>query len=61
MVLCDEDIIKFQSLYERHFGIEISKEDAREQGMKLVHLLMLVCEKPCKEDSVESKLKNNNQ
>ena len=42
MVLSDEDIAKFQDLYKSHFGKEISKEDAYEQGIKLVRLLSIV-------------------
>lgn len=42
MVLSDEDVAKFQALYKREFGIEISKEDAYEQGIKLLSLLAIV-------------------
>lgn len=42
MVLSDENIMKFQALYKREFGMEISKEDAYEQGIKLVRLMSIV-------------------
>ena len=42
MVLTDIDINRFQELYKEQFGIEICKEDAREQGMKLLRLVSIV-------------------
>ena len=42
MVLLDEDIVKFQALYKSEFGIEISREDAYEKGIKLVRLMSIV-------------------
>jgi hypothetical protein len=42
MVLSDEDIAKFQTLYRNQFGIEISREDAYEKGVKLLRLLSVV-------------------
>lgn len=42
MVLSDEDIVKFQALYKSEFGMEISKEDAYEKGVKLLRLMSIV-------------------
>lgn len=42
MVLSNEDIEKFQILYKKQYGIEISAEQAREEGMKLIRLITLV-------------------
>ena len=42
MVVPDSDIIKFQELYKKHSGKEISREDAYEQGIKLLRLMSLV-------------------
>ncbi|MEO5646499.1 MAG: hypothetical protein ABIO57_01880 [Candidatus Paceibacterota bacterium] len=42
MVLSDEHIKEFQQLYKEHFGVEISKEDAYENGTKLLHLISLI-------------------
>jgi len=42
MVLSDEDIIKFQSLYKSELGIEISREDAYERGIKLLQLVSTI-------------------
>lgn len=42
MVLSDEDILKFQALYKSEFGIEINREDARDEGIKLLRLLSIV-------------------
>lgn len=42
MVLSDENIKEFQALYKEHFGIEISKADAYENGTKLLRLISLI-------------------
>lgn len=42
MVLSDEHIKEFQVLYKEHFGVEISKEEARENGAKLLRLISLI-------------------
>ena len=42
MHLTDEQIIQFQTLYKKHFGADISKEQAHEEGLKLVGLIQLI-------------------
>ena len=42
MHLTDEHTTSFQSLYSQRFGKEISKEEAREKGAKLLRLMELV-------------------
>lgn len=42
MVLSDENIIAFQALYKEHYGKDLSKEEAYEQGMKLLSLVSIV-------------------
>ena len=42
MILSDEDIVKFQALYKSEFGMEISREDAYERGVKLLRLMSIV-------------------
>ena len=42
MALSDEKIEEFQNLYKEHFGVEISKEDARENGIKLLRLISIL-------------------
>lgn len=42
MVISDENISKFQALYKSEFGMEISREDAYEKGMKLLRLMSIV-------------------
>ncbi len=41
-MLSDEQIIKFQALYKNRFGKEISREEAFEQGAKLIRLVELI-------------------
>jgi hypothetical protein len=50
MVLSDDDIRKFQEVYKEQFGKEISKEDAYEQGIKLLRLMAVVYQPMTKED-----------
>ncbi|MEK7113722.1 MAG: hypothetical protein AAB873_02750 [Patescibacteria group bacterium] len=42
MNLSDEKVIEFQNLYREHFGEEISKKDACEQGIKLLQLISVL-------------------
>lgn len=49
MVLSDENIKEFQELYKEHFGVEISKADAYENGTKLLRLISLIY-RPTEED-----------
>jgi len=41
-MLSDSQIKKFQALYKTRFGKEISREEAYEQGAKLIRLVELV-------------------
>ena len=41
-MLSDEQITKFQELYRNRFGKEISREDAYEQGAKLIRLVEVI-------------------
>ncbi len=41
-MLSDERIVKFQTLYKKHFGQELSKEEAYEMGAKLLRMVQLV-------------------
>lgn len=52
MVLSDEDIVKLQALYKSEFGMEISREDAYEKGVKLLRLMSVVY-KPMTEKEYE--------
>jgi hypothetical protein len=42
MVLSDENIIAFQNLHKEHFGVDLSREEAYEQGMQLLGLVSIV-------------------
>lgn len=50
MALSDSDIRRFQEIYREQFGKEISKEDAYEQGAKLLGLLSVVYRPMTKEE-----------
>jgi len=42
MNLTDEHILEFQMLYKKHFGTEITKEQALEKGLRLIRLVETV-------------------
>ena len=42
MNLTDKDILEFQMLYKKHFGIEITKKQALEKGLRLIRLVEVV-------------------
>ena len=41
-MLTDEQVKKFQDIYRKRFGKEISKEDALEKGIKQVRLMEII-------------------
>ncbi len=41
-MLSDEQIAKYQTLYKKYFGKEISREEAYEEGVKLIRLVELI-------------------
>ena len=51
-MLSDEQITKFQTLYKNRFGKKISREEAYEQGAKLIRLVELVY-KPMTEEEYQ--------
>lgn len=42
-MLSDEQIKEFREIYKEQFGTEISKEDAYENGIKLLRLMRIIC------------------
>jgi len=52
MLLTKGDIIKFQALYLKHFGIELSHQDAMKQGIQLITFVEIVSKTIEKERSV---------
>ena len=55
MQLTDEKIAEFQVLYKQHFGIEISKAEALEKGIRLIRLLEIVLKHESKKLQINSK------
>lgn len=49
-MLTNEQVRKFQEIYKQCFGKEISKEDAYEQGVKLVRLMEIIYKPMTKEE-----------
>jgi len=41
-MLSDERIAKYQAIYKKYYGKEISREDALEQGTKLIRMMQLI-------------------
>jgi len=49
MMLNDNDIAEFQRIYKAEFGKEISREEALEQGIKLLTLMKAIYKPMTKE------------
>ena len=49
-MLSNEQITKFQTLYKNRVGKEISREEAYEQGVKLIRLVELIYKPMTKEE-----------
>ncbi len=49
-MLSDEQVTKFQVLYKKQFGREITKEEALEKGVKLVRMMQLIYKPMTKEE-----------
>lgn len=41
-MLTDAHILKYQELYRHHYGREVSREEAREQGTMLLRLMQVI-------------------
>ena len=39
MVIADEHIAEFQKLFQEHFGVELTKAQALEKGLRLIRLV----------------------
>ncbi len=57
-MLSDEQITKFQNIYKDYYGKEISREEAYEQGVKLLRLIELIYRPMTKKEYKE--LQKNN-
>lgn len=51
-MLSDKQITTYQALYKKRFGRELSREDALEQGTKLVRMMQLIY-KPMTEEEYQ--------
>ena len=58
MVLADEHIAEFQALYKEHFGIELTKAQALEKGLRVIRLVENVSRMLALDDNQQGSLKN---
>jgi hypothetical protein len=58
MQISDEQLKTFQALYKKNFGDEISKENALDQGNKVVRLVETVLKQIAK-NQLRDNLQNN--
>ena len=42
MLLSDAQITEFQQLYKEHFGVELTKAQALEKGLRLIRLIEIM-------------------
>ncbi len=54
MTLSDENIAAFQTLYLKKFGVEITKAEAMEKGIRLVRLMEIVLKHRAKKSEAET-------
>ena len=57
-MLSDEQIIKFQTLYQKHFGRKINKDEACDKGIKLINLIQTICRPDDQQNQKENNYKN---
>ena len=57
MELSPESVKKYQELYRKRFGKEISQEKAYEEGMKLIRLMKVIY-RPIKKNFKDSRNEN---
>ena len=48
MQISDEHLTEFQQLYQKNFGIAISKEEALEKGLRLIDLMEILLKESTK-------------
>jgi hypothetical protein len=58
MVLADEHIAEFQALYKEHFGIELTKAQALEKGLRVIRLVENVSRIIATDDNQQGSLIN---
>lgn len=60
MVLSEKDILSFQELYKTNFQVDLAKEDAYTQTVKLIELVRVVYQPMTKEDYMIVTQENEN-
>lgn len=55
MQLSDKQIGEYQRIYKKEFNKDISKEGAREQGLKLINFVKLIFEDSSNKDKKQLK------
>ncbi len=56
MGIADEHIAEFQMLYKKHFGKDISKDEALEKGLRLIRLIEVVSRSIADKQNAESEI-----
>jgi len=59
MVIADEHIAEFQKLYQEHFGVELTKAQALEKGLRLIRLVETVSRGVADEQTEQQPQKTN--
>ena len=52
--LTDKEVVEYQRLFKAEFGIDLTKDQALEKGLRLVRLLRVVLEGDPKNISIKS-------
>ena len=59
MAIADEHIAQFQKLYQEHFGVELTKAQALEKGLRLIRLVEVVSRGAADEQTEQKPQKTN--
>jgi len=54
MQLADEHLAEFQMLYKKHFGVDISKAEALEKGIRLIRLMEITLKHEAKRRATQT-------
>ena len=57
-MLTNKQVTEFQTLYQKHFGKKISKDEACDKGIRLINLVQTICNPNDKQNQKENNYKN---
>ena len=59
-MLSNKQVTEFQTLYQKHFGKKISKDEACDKGIRLINLIQIICCPDNQQNQKENNYENLN-